>query len=126
MIIEEMESYITCSKCDHGFTYSTLHTHQKFETMYDDIFKIHMGRCVHCKEGVLTVREAKFKVIRKKVREYIIRWQCLECGTHWTQPDNHIFKEGASIGRELEELKSKTTCPICLTKSARVLSMHIT
>ena len=124
MIIKEMESYIMCPKCGHGFTYSTLYTREKFETMYDDIFKVHMGECAHCSEGFMTIREAKFKIGNNKDKEYVIRWQCLSCQSKWTQPDNYSTKRDGSIGRALEKLRSKTTCPICLTKNARVLSMH--
>jgi Zn finger protein HypA/HybF involved in hydrogenase expression len=124
MIIKEMESYITCSKCGHGFTYSTLHTREKLETMYDDIFKIHMGECAHCREGFMTIQEAKFKVDNDKDKEYVVRWQCLSCQAKWTQFDNYTAKKNISIGRALEKLKSETTCPMCYTKNVRVLSMH--
>ena len=124
MVIKEMESYITCPKCGHGFTYSILQTREKFETIYNNVFKIHMGECAHCREGFVTIREAKFKMYKNKDKEYVLKWQCLKCDATWTQFDNYIARENESIGRALEKLKSETICPICFTKDVRILRMH--
>lgn len=125
MMIKEIESYIICPKCGHGFTYSTSHTRQKFKTMYDDVFKTHMGECAHCREGSMTIREAKFKINNDKDKEYVLKWQCLSCKAVWTQFDNYVAKEDESIGRALEKLKSETVCPICFVENdSRLLRMH--
>jgi len=127
MIIREMESYMVCPKCGYGFTYTTLHTHERLETIYKNLFKIHMGKCDHCEEGILTIREAKLKMDKVNKQEYTLRWQCLKCSTEWTHLNWHIVGEGVAIVQALEKLKSETACPLCLRKnSSRVLSVKKT
>jgi uncharacterized C2H2 Zn-finger protein len=125
MIIREMESYIVCPKCGYGFVYTTSYTREKIETIYKNLFKIHMDKCDHCKEAVLTIREAKFKIDKVRKQAYELKWQCFSCKAEWTQLNSCIVVEGASVGRALEKLKSETICPLCFVKgSGRVLSME--
>ena len=118
MIIREMESYMVCPKCGYGFTYTTSHTREKLETIYKNLFKIHMGKCDHCEEGILTIREAKLKIDKVDAQRYTLRWQCSECKAEWTQFDSLTVGSGASIGRALEKLKSETVCPLCFVKNS--------
>lgn len=124
-MIKEMESYMICPKCGYGFTYTTLHLHEKLETVYKNLFKIHVDKCTHCKEGVLTIREAKFKIDKIKDRGYTLRWQCSKCKAEWTQLNNYAVGKGVSISQSLEKIKSETICPMCFVKgSSRILGVH--
>jgi rubrerythrin len=125
MIIKEMESYMMCPKCGYGFTYTVSHTREKLETIYKNIFKIHVGECAHCKDGVMTIREAKFKTDRVKDRGYTLGWQCSKCKAGWSELNNYAVGKGVSITQSLEKLKSETICPICHVKgSSRVFRLH--
>lgn len=127
MMIKEMKSYIICPECGYGFIYTTVGSREKLGTIYKNLFERHLDECVRCTEGVLTIREAKFKIDKVRKQSYELKWQCLSCKAEWTQLNSYIVVEGVSVGRALEKLKSETLCPLCLVKnSSRVLSMKRT
>ena len=125
MIIKEMESYVVCPKCGYGFAYTTPHTREKFETIYKNLFKIHMGKCTHCEEGVLTIREAKFKVSRDKERANTLEWQCSKCKAKWVEFNSYTIGKETSVGQFLKGIVSETVCPMCFEKnSSRVIKLN--
>ena len=110
MVVKKMNSRIECTDCDYGFNYSTTAIYQKLNTVYNDLFKAHLGKCGHCKEGKLVIVQAKFKVKPIKHR-YTLRWRCPKCKEEWTQYE--YVKNRDLIKKSLVQYFSEGTKTYC-------------
>jgi hypothetical protein len=84
MIVEELISYIACTKCDYGFSYATTFAHCELDLVYDSFFKRYMDRCPHCSTGRLVIVRCVYK-LKKNKQKYTARWQCSLCNQTWVQ-----------------------------------------
>jgi len=111
MIVEEIDSYIGCTHCSCGFSYSILCTHQRLSKVHDTFFKQHMGKCSRCADGQMTIQMAKFKIKPAKQR-YILQWRCPNCKGEWTQYE-YVTENDLSTKNLIEYFTkdNKTYCP---------------